>query len=268
MPAEMDAGFASRSATRSAPGHRTDVVVVMPAYREPRGVGLVIEELRKTVGTGIVVVYRPDGDATEALVRARGVPIIRQEGRGKGDAVRLGLEFVRQNFAQTHYIGLIDADGTYPSAAVEPMREILEHNPSVGMVIAHRDNVANNGFSSHAFAFGNHLLAWLHRVLNKVSVRDPLSGLRLVRAELLKDWHPRSRGFDIECELNDYIHNVKRAEIGEVNITYRPRTGEKKLGLRHGAVILTRMVRLALDRPRRKPVANPDDLPSPAASPR
>jgi dolichol-phosphate mannosyltransferase len=89
--------------------------------------------------------------------------------------------------------------------------------------------------------FGNRLLAFAHNFMNGVELDDPLTGLRVVRWEILRGWKPKSRGFDIEVELN---HQVERKGYGivEMPIEYRPRLGEKKLRLRHGLTILKRIV--------------------------
>jgi dolichol-phosphate hexosyltransferase len=225
---------------------RSDTVVMIPAYREARGIGPVIEEVRGTLDAAILVINRPDGDGTGAVARASGATVVEQGGKGKGDAVRLGLEYVRGHFQRARFIGMIDADCTYPTFAIDSMRKILESNPEVGMVVARRENIANDGTASHAFAWGNHMLAKVHRIVNRVGLDDPLSGLRLFRAETVRDWVPDARGFDIECELNDYVHNVKGLGISEVPVLYRERVGQKKLRFRHGITILMRMVRLRI----------------------
>jgi len=91
------------------------------------------------------------------------------------------------------------------------------------------------------FYLGNRLICWTHNVLNGVHLDDPLTGLRVVRCEILKGWKVKSRGFDIEVELN---HHVERRGFGiaEVPIQYRVRLGEKKLKLRHGATIFKRIM--------------------------
>ena len=70
---------------------------------------------------------------------------------------------------------------------------------------------------------------------------DPLTGLRVVRAGILRSWKVKSKGFDIEVELN---HHVEREgfSIVEVPIQYRERLGEKKLGVKNGAEILKRII--------------------------
>ena len=79
------------------------------------------------------------------------------------------------------------------------------------------------------FYFGNRVIAFTHNLLNGVNLADPLTGLRVVRAEILRNWKMKSKGFDMEVELN---HRVEREGFGivEVPIQYRERLGVKKLG--------------------------------------
>jgi hypothetical protein len=62
-----------------------------------------------------------------------------------------------------------------------------------------------------------------------------------MRWEILKGWKPKSKGFDIEAEMN---HRVERKgyEIVELSIPYRARLGQKKLRLMDGFAILKRIV--------------------------
>ena len=72
-------------------------------------------------------------------------------------------------------------------------------------------------------------------------MEDPLTGLRIIRWSIIKDWKPKTKGFDIEVELN---HHIKKSEydIIEIPIDYRNRIGKKKLGIRHGITILKRIM--------------------------
>jgi hypothetical protein len=84
-------------------------------------------------------------------------------------------------------------------------------------------------------------LAFAQEFFNGLHLNDPLSGLRVVRWNILKDWKPKSKGFDIEVEMN---HHVERQgyDIIETSIPYRARLGEKKLKLKDGFIILRRIV--------------------------
>ncbi len=122
------------------------------------------------------------------------------------------------------------------------MIEILEKHPEVGMVCGNRFNGKVDPNALHnIFYLGNRLIAFTHNVLNGVPLKDPLTGLRVVRMEILRNWKIKSKGFDIEVELN---HHVERMGFGimEVPINYRERLGEKKLKVRHAAEIFKRIM--------------------------
>jgi hypothetical protein len=68
-----------------------------------------------------------------------------------------------------------------------------------------------------------------------------LTGLRVVRTEILKEWHIKSNGFDIEVELNKEVER-RGFDIIEVPIIYRARVGDKKLRVRDGAQIFSRIL--------------------------
>ena len=82
------------------------------------------------------------------------------------------------------------------------------------------------------FNFGNRLLSFVHNRFNGVSLNDPLTGLRLVRWSIVKNWQPKSKGFDVEVELNHHVER-KGYDIKEIDIHFRKRIGEKKLKVRH-----------------------------------
>jgi hypothetical protein len=122
------------------------------------------------------------------------------------------------------------------------MIEILERNPTVGMVCGNRLNGQVDSKALHnRFYLGNKLLSFAHTLLNGVSLHDPLTGLRVIRADLLRDITLKSKGFDIEVELNHLVERRGYKTV-EVPIKYRQRLGEKKLKMKHGATILKRIL--------------------------
>jgi len=178
-------------------------------------------------------------DRTVEIAKDMGAEIFLLDGIGKGDAVSKALKHLSPD---AEYVVLTDADYTYPAEYVPTMIDILERNPEVGMVCGNRfsKQVEEKALRS-SFYFGNKLLAFAHTLLNGVDLKDPLTGLRVIRAEILRTWMVRSKGFDIEVELN---HQVARRgfKTVEVPIRYRPRLGEKKLKIKHGATILKRIL--------------------------
>ncbi|PVX25493.1 MAG: glycosyl transferase family 2, partial [Candidatus Bathyarchaeum sp.] len=91
------------------------------------------------------------------------------------------------------------------------------------------------------FHIGNKFLSFTHNLLNGVNLDDPLTGLRVVRQEIVNGWNPKSKGFDIEVELNHLVEHSGYSTI-EIPIEYRARLGEKKLAPRHGFTIFKRIL--------------------------
>jgi len=214
--------------------------LVVAALNEERGIGPTLTEFLDNVDVPYVLVV--DGhsqDRTVEIAKNLGAEVAFQDGKGKGNAIAKALECIDLT---VKYVVLTDADYTYPAEYVPEMIEILEKNPQVGMVCGDRfsGEIEPNAVHS-SFHFGNRLLSFAHNLLNGVSMNDPLTGLRVIRTEILEDWTVKSQGFDIEVELNHYVER-KGFAIVEVPIRYRKRIGEKKLKMRHGASILKRIL--------------------------
>jgi len=216
------------------------LTVMIAALNEEEGIGPTIEELKRTLEDPIYLVVDGNSvDRTTKIAIEKGAKVVVQEGSGKGKAI---AQAIRQVDSETRYVVLIDADFTYPAEYVPRMVRVLEENSDVGMVIGNRFNHhLDLRLMGSPYFVGNRFLALTQRLFNGVDLNDPLTGLRVVRWEILRGWKPKSRGFDLETELN---HRVERMgyRIMEIPIHYRQRLGEKKLKLRHGFTILRRIL--------------------------
>ena len=218
----------------------SSIQVLIAALNEEEGIGHTISELNKILGNPrILVVDGHSTDKTVEVAKDLGAQVVLQNGLGKGDAL---ASAVKRLDSKANYVVITDADYTYPAEYIPEMIRILEENPDVGMVCGNRfsgylDLNGLNGF----FYFGNRVIAFTHNFLNGVALVDPLTGLRLVRAEILRNWQVKSKGFDVEVELN---HRVEREGFGimEIPIHYRERLGEKKLGFRNSVEIFRRIM--------------------------
>ncbi|MGA2524408.1 MAG: glycosyltransferase family 2 protein [Candidatus Bathyarchaeia archaeon] len=223
---------------RFEPTQSTEAFIA--ALNEEEGVGATISELTENINLQRVLVI--DGhsvDRTVEVAKDHGAEIIFQDGKGKGDALAKAIESMDEN---VKYVVITDADFTYPATYVPEMINILEDMPDVGMVCGNRFSKKAEGkaFQSR-FSFGNKALAFAHSALNGVDLQDPLTGLRVIRADILRRWVVKSKGFDVEVELN---HQVAKQgfKTMEVPIEYRERLGEKKLKMKHGVTILKRIM--------------------------
>jgi len=216
------------------------VLAIIAALDEEEGIGLTIAELGRYLEKPWVLVV--DGwsrDRTVEVAKEMYADVLFQGGSGKGNAIAEAVKHVNMD---VDYVVFTDADYTYPAEFLPQMIRILDENPRVGMVCGNRFNSHFRLKSMHNVLYlGNRLIAFTHNLLNGVQMHDPLTGLRVVRWKILKNWTPKSQGFDVEVELN---HHVERQGYGivEIPIFYRQRLGEKKLKPKHGFAIMKRIL--------------------------
>jgi glycosyltransferase involved in cell wall biosynthesis len=101
------------------------IFVVVPAYNEAEAIGGVLEELRRTAAT-IVVVDDCSADATATIARAAGAIVLRHAvNRGQGAALQTGIRYALLRGAEI--IVTFDSDGQHDAAdlaaLVAPIRE-------------------------------------------------------------------------------------------------------------------------------------------------
>jgi dolichol-phosphate mannosyltransferase len=214
--------------------------VIVAALNEEAGIGLTIAELKDNLDSPhIIVVDGHSSDRTAEIAKNLCVEVAYQDGIGKGDAIVKALSLTD---IDADYIVLTDADFTYPAKHIPDMIKILEQNLEVGMVCGNRfTSQLDNKALINRFYLGNKLLALSHHILNGIALHDPLTGLRVIRAEILQNLKLKSNGFDIEVELNSIVQK-KGYKTVEIPIQYRQRLGEKKLKMKHGATILKRIM--------------------------
>ena len=213
--------------------------VLIAALNEEQGIGPTITEFSKNQRASFLVVDGHSVDRTVKVAKDCGARVLFQDGKGKGDAILKGLKHLD---SRVKYVVLTDADYTYPAEYVPRMIKILHDNPEVGMVCGNRfsDQIDDYAFYG-SFSFGNRLLAFAHTVFNGVFLSDPLTGLRVVRADILRNWVVKSKGFDVEVELNREV--VRQGFVSaEVPIRYRARLGRKKLRVKDGVTIFRRIL--------------------------
>jgi dolichol-phosphate mannosyltransferase len=220
-------------------------LVIVAAFDEEAGIGLTLAEVRKFLPNPLYLVV--DGrsrDGTAKIAESMDAHVVVQKESGKGDAIATAIEHAKS--LDVKYVVFIDADYTYPAEFLPKMIQMLDENPNIGMVCGNRFNSHFHLEAMHdLFYVGNRALAYIHNVLNGVELRDPLTGLRVVRWEIVKRWKPKSKGFDVEVELNHFVEK-KGFTIAEIPVYYRQRLGEKKLKLRHGFSILRRILKESL----------------------
>lgn len=212
------------------------VTVVIPVLNEAKAIGLVIDELvsHGIPPTSIVVVDGHSVDGSDKIARSRGVAVVYQDGKGKADAVRKGLEYVK-----TRYAIVMDGDYTYPSKYIPLLLEKAVRDRCVEVIGARVNGRENIPLVNR---FGNRVITAAFNILHGTRLRDVLSGMYVIDVGELHDMLFETRGFSIEIEMATHVVS-NGLEICEVPIDYRARIGEKKLKTVDGLRIALDLIR-------------------------
>lgn len=200
---------------------RPQVTIVVPAYNEERGIGPVLDELRRLDPEWEVLVV-DDGstDGTAREVERHGVRVIRHKSnRGYGASLKSGIRA-----AQAPLIVITDADGTYPNERIpELVRGLSEHDMVVGARVGR--NVAIPLVRRPA----KWALNTLANYLSETRIPDLNSGLRAFRREeVMRYFDILPSGFSFTTTITLAYH-VNDRFVLYLPVDYHKREGKSKI---------------------------------------
>ena len=159
--------------------------------------------------------------------------------KGKGNAIRVGLEYVT-----TSHLIIHDADLEYFPSDIPEMFEVAKMNPSC-LVIGSRTIGKKNRNNKYKITYyGNKILTYFFSLINFYTVSDIASCYWLVETEVLKNLDIKEKGFAIEVEvLSKFLLEGKK--IYEVPINYDGRlySEGKKIRLKDGIFIFIKIIK-------------------------
>ena len=213
--------------------------MILPALNEEAALPLVLADLAEHLGPDSEVIVVDDGstDDTYAVATAGEARVARHElNLGKGAAMATGADL-----AEGDYLVFMDADATYPAAAIPRLVEMLTDYDIVrGERPVQSTNIpAVNRIGNRLF---NRLLSSFHQLKG----HDIMSGLYGMTRSAFDTLKLESSGFDIEVEIG--VKAKQRGlSLGTFDIDYSPRVGEKKLRpVRDGLNIAARVAGMAI----------------------
>lgn len=219
-----------------------EVSVVLPTMNEEEAISVILPRIKDVLeGMEIpyeIVVVDKSSDKTPEIATKLGARVIRQEGKGYGDAYITGF-----NHAKGRVIVMMDPDGSYdPSDIPKLLEPLLEGNAEFVMGSRLRGKIDKGAMPWLHRYIGNPLLTWILNVFFKAGISDAHCGMRAIRRDVLKKLPLKCKGMEFASEM--VIEAAKRGlRIVEVPIHYHPRIGESKLssfkdGWRHLRLML------------------------------
>jgi glycosyltransferase involved in cell wall biosynthesis len=222
-----------------APTPTPTVSLVIPVRNEARNIAWVLEQIADDVDEIILV----DGDSTDAtLITARSyrpdIRVVRQEGVGKGSALRTGFLA-----ATGDVIVMMDADG---SMAPQEIRHYL-HFLANGYDFVKGSRFIGGGGSLDITPFrrlGNRFLLGVFNTLYSGDLTDLCYGFCAFHRRYLELLSLSATGFEIEAEM--VVHAMRGGlRIAEVPSLEMPRrSGKSNLhAIRDGVRVLRTVLR-------------------------
>ncbi|MGI0154875.1 MAG: glycosyltransferase family 2 protein [Thermoplasmata archaeon] len=222
--------------TESVPDLRAyagiDAVVLLPTLNEEKGLpptldDLPLEEIR-AAGWSVLPLVLDGGstDGTREVAASMGIPVVTQRSRGKGAAIREGLELLQS--LGVRFAVVLDADATYPGSAVQPALELLNHGSDLVVGVRRADRGRPRSVRDLVHRVGNVLLNFAAGQYSRSTYLDLTSGFWAVDVQKACELKLLSDSFGIEAELFLKAHR-NGWNASQMPIVYRQRAGSSKL---------------------------------------
>ena len=175
-----------------------NITAIVPARNEELTVGIVVRECLNYVGK-VIVVEGGSTDATARIAAEAGAVVIRDNGLGKGAALRLAVEFVT-----TPICVFVDADGSHDPIDIPllaaPIHAGVADHVTGSRLLGGSDELHGGGdefLRLAGSAFITYLINWKYGT----RLSDSQNGFRAIRTDVFRQLALRSRHTTIEMEM-------------------------------------------------------------------
>jgi len=175
---------------------REDIAAVIPAYNCGTSIGAVVAGARKVLADVVVVSDGSSDDTAEQALAAGGRLEILPENRGKGCALRRGIELALER--KPAALVLLDGDGQHDPGDLPALLAAWdggELDLVVGARLQDSQRIPKVRFWTNYI--GTRILSWM----SELELEDSQSGYRIIASDLARRMRLRSDGYAIESEM-------------------------------------------------------------------
>ncbi len=214
------------------------VHVIIPAYNEEESIGLVINDIPKSLVSEIIVCNNNSSDNTSKVAQKAGATVVDQPQKGYGSACLKGMEYIANKPISEQPDVVIFLDGDYsdhPEEMEGMLKEIAEND--VDLVIGSRAlGNMESGAMMPQQVFGNWLATTLLKLFYNYQFTD-LGPFRAIKWAVLKNLGMEDPDFGWTVEMQARAAKAK-LNCKEIPVSYRKRVGVSKIsGTLKGTVL-------------------------------
>jgi len=198
------------------------MIFLLPALNEEEGLPEVLPKIKSAFPRAkIFVVDGGSKDRTVQIAEKFRCRVMRQKGKGKGNAIIEALEAIDDN----ETVAMMDADGSYEVNDIKGMLAVFDEN---AIMIGNRLALMDSGSLSRLNLFGDKALNLIASVLFFKRINDMLSGIRVFKCKKIKELNLKAQNFEIETEMT--LRALKKGiKLVEIPCHYYRRKGKSKL---------------------------------------
>jgi dolichol-phosphate mannosyltransferase len=175
-----------------------DVTVVVPAKNEEGSIAGILREVRRYAGH-VLVLDGHSTDRTTTIARSQGVPVVEDNGRGKGAALRSAIDHVH-----TPIVVFIDADGSHDPIDIPLLVAPLkagEADHVTGSRLIGGSSELHGGFDEFLRLAGSSFITYCINRRWKTRLSDSQNGFRAIKVDVIRRLPLREDGTTIEMEM-------------------------------------------------------------------
>lgn len=226
--------------------------IIVPVFNEEATLEEIVQRVRETpLEKEIIAVDDGSSDNSTKILEkmeqdfAPDFKLIKHEkNRGKGAAIRTGLDF-----ANGDLILIQDADLEYDPKEYPQLIKPFIDDSQIEVVYGSRILLSDNARSSFIFYWGGRLLSGITNFLYGSQITDEPTCYKVFKTDLLKSLDLCSDGFEFCPEVTAKILRHK-IPIHEVPISYRPRSWNegKKIQWKDGFIAIWVLIKYRFKR--------------------
>ena len=193
------------------------IIALIPAYEPEENMLDLLENIKKDTDMDIVVVNDGSSDACKDIfIKAKEFAIVLEHevNKGKGRALKTGLNYINDNYKGEYIVVTMDADGQHTIEDALKICDLVKKSPDI-LVLGKRFFGEDVPLRSR---FGNAMTRLVYKIATGVKVYDTQTGLRAFSYKLLP-LMLEIKGERYEYEINVLMECSKNnIEIKEIDI--------------------------------------------------